>query len=229
MQPRPPSNSLSFRQKIEIIKWLMRFPALTVMVFLRRDLGYRLVNPFHVLIACVSAAFTAMFVQSYNRTASLNGFFQFLVVVFVFGMAQRIRGWRQINRGICLHSYYIGTSPFDRPWMPAFCRRNRRIARFIDPIFCIVIGLPFLDHYPAIALWIAFAGMCLRAFEDVVFRKERNTTLDTMDGLIVAGVQGQTVDTYQNPLATSPKQQTAGIPTGLAPDIREHMKRRRAK
>ena len=229
MQPHSPSNTLSFRQQVEIMKWLMRFPALTVMVFLRRDLGYRLVNPIHLLLTCISIAFAAVFVQSYNRTVSLDGLFQFLAAFFVVGMCQRIRGWRQINRSICLHSYYIGTSPFDRPWMPAFCRRNRRIARFIDPIFCIVIGLPFLDDYPAVALWLAFAGMCLRAFEDVVFRKERNTTLDTMDGLIVAGVQGQTVDTYQNPLATSPKQQTVGIPTGLAPDIREHMKRRRAQ
>src|ERR1039458_10787929 len=44
--PSPqPQQPPTLTERYAFAQWLMQFPALTVMVFLRRDLGFRLLNP----------------------------------------------------------------------------------------------------------------------------------------------------------------------------------------
>ncbi len=229
MTQQPQNNGPSFVQKIEHAQWLMRFPALTVMVFLRRDLGYRLVSPLHLTAITVLVAFVALFAQAHNRAVNVDDLLLFLLVAFVLGICQRLHRWWQMNRGVCQHSYYLGTSPFDSRRLPKAWRRNRRVARFADPILCTLIGFILLEDSPALGLWLVFAGVCLRGFEDVVHRKERNLALDTVDGLIVSEIQGRTVEKFEKPPVARQQQPTIGIPTGLAPDVKQNMKRRKAK
>jgi hypothetical protein len=224
-----PNNAPSFWQQAEHMQWLTKFPALTVMVFLRPDLGYRLLNPLHLMTTGIVVTFAAAFIQSYHRTVNIDDLLLFLLAAFALGICQRVHRWRQMERGVCQHSYYIGTSPLDFRWLPAFCRRNRRVARFADPAFCVFIGLALQHDFPALSIYIVFAGICLRGFEDVVHRKELNRDLDTVDGLIVSEDQGHTVEKFERPPPEQRQRPTVGIPTGLAPDVRENMKRRKAK
>jgi hypothetical protein len=63
-----------------------------------------------------------------------------------------------LNNGIAQFSYYIGSSPFDFRWLPNFVRRNRRVARYFDPIFCAAIGLVLFPYSRALAMWLVFSA-----------------------------------------------------------------------
>ena len=208
----------------------MQFPALTVMVFLRRDLGYRMLNPLG-LIAVTGILFViAILSQPDNADSGALGLLLFALAAFILGMGQRQKRWKELNRGVRQHSYYIGTSPFEKlRWLPMFCRRNRRSARLIDPIFCVAIGFALFPVSRLLAMWLIFSGVCLRSFEYTVHHRELNLNLDMVDGLIVSEVQGQTVERFEESPGAEPQQPTTGIPTGLGPDILENIKRRKAK
>jgi hypothetical protein len=53
--------------------------------------------------------------------------------------------------------------------------------------------------------------------------------LDTIDGMIMAERQGQTVEYFENAEGTAQRPQSPGIPTGLGQDVEEHMKNRKNK
>ena len=77
------------------------------------------------------------------------------------GIAQKIRRWRSMNRGIVIHSYYLGSSPFAFPWLPNFMLRNRRVARYGDPIICAIDWrmalFPFLAFINGVlSVWVTF-------------------------------------------------------------------------
>jgi len=48
----------------------MEFPALTVMVFLRKDLGFRLLNPLRLLAVTGFLVIVSVFVQQGNANAN---------------------------------------------------------------------------------------------------------------------------------------------------------------
>lgn len=226
MSPQPQQQGPTFREQYAFVQWLMQFPALSVMVFLRRDIGYRLVSPLR-LIAITGILFVgSVLAQPRNADAQPMFLLVFALCFFILGMFQRIKRWWEFNRAVRQHSYYIGTSRFDFHWLPAFCRRNRRIARLIDPIVCVLIGVAFFPVSHALAVWLIFSGFCLRSYEYIIHQRERNSELDMVDGLIDAERQGQTVAQFETVSNPRPRQQATGIPTGLGPDVREHIKRR---
>jgi len=210
-------------------KWLMQFPALSVMVFFRHDLGYRLLDPVRVLGITIFLVFFGVLAQPGNESAEPIALFYFGGAFFVLAVAQRIKRWLQFNRAVRQHSYYIGTSPFAFRWLPAFMRRNRRVARFIDPLFCALVGAACYPLSHALAGWLFFSAFCLRAYEFMIYERDRNLDMDTIDGLINAENQGQTVEHFENAEGTAPRPQSSGIPTGLGYDVQEHIKRRRPK
>ena len=210
-------------------QWLMQFPALTVMVFLRRDLGYRLLNPLSLIAVTGLLVVVAVLAQPGHADAQPIFLLVFALWAFIVGMFQRVQRWRELNRAVRQHSYYIGTSPFDFRWLPVVCRRNRRIARFIDPIFCALIGLAFFPFSHALAMWLVFSAFCLRSYEYTIHQKQRSLNLDTVDGLIVSEIQAETVEHFEQAPDARQQQPETGIPTGLGQDIQDHIRRRRTK
>jgi hypothetical protein len=222
----PQPQNPSFREQYATAQWLMRFPALTVMVFLRRDLGYRLLNPAWLIAGTGFLFVITVLTQPHTEGANPIDLLFFVLGALILGIYQRVKRWRELNRGIPQHSYYIGTSPFDYRWLPMFCRRNRRMARLADPIFCALIGLAVFPCSRALAMWLVFSGFCLRSLEYAVHQKQRNRDLDTIDGLINAEIQSETVEHFERP--TDAQQQPAsGIPTGLGEDIQNQIKRKK--
>jgi len=221
-------SNLSIWQQAENMQWMMKYPALTVMVFLRRDMGYRFLNPLHLLSMTGILAFISVSINSKNPHAKPEHLFIFAVLALFLGGCQRTKRWRELKRGIVQHSYYIGTSPFDFRWLPNFIRCNRKIARFIDPIFCLLIGLVCLPVSSMLGLWLIFAGASLRAYEHAVHRKELNRNLDMLDSIIVSQVHSRTVEKFEDQPSAPQAQGPTGIPTGLAPDIQKQIKRRNA-
>jgi hypothetical protein len=227
--PPQPQQGPTFRESYATAKWLMQFPALSVMVFFRHDLGYRLLDSTRILCLTIFLVFFGVLAQPGNEGAEPIALFYFGICFFVLAVAQRIKRWFQFNRAVRQHSYYIGTSPFAFRWLPAFMHRNRRVARFIDPLFCAVIGIAFYPLSHALTCWLVFSAFCLRAYEYIIHERDRNLEMDSIDGLINAENQGQTVEQFETVQDTRPQQQATGIPTGLGQDVREHIKRRRTK
>ena len=156
--------------------------------------------------------------------------FYFAIVSFALGMYQRFKRWQELKRGVRQHSFYIGNSRLSFPWLPAFFRRNRRVERFLDPILCLIFGTILLFYLPLLGFWLAMAAACLRVFEADIYEKEQNRQLDMVDSLIISDIQGQVVEKFEGP-PSSPAPQTleSNVPTGMAADIHEHIKRRKAK
>lgn len=219
----------SFRQCYGFVLWLLPYPAITLLVLLRRDVGYRLLSPFRLLATCAVICVLTIFATPGNEEGRPYDLLLFCVVVFLFGFAQRIRRWLEFNRGgRQQHSFYIGSSPFDFRWLPNFVRRNRRVGRYIDPLFFSGIGILLMPVSRFLALYLIFAAFCLRAFEHMAWNNERERQLDMMDSLIASENQAHTLDQFQRAPQTPP-QQDAAIPTGLAEDIKAHIKAQRAK
>jgi hypothetical protein len=227
---REPKPGPTFAQQYAMAQAFMKFPALTLMVFLRRDLGYRLLNPLVLFAVFGVLAVIAILAMPGNEAARPVDLLIFAGLGFFSGLAQRFRRWREMERNVRQHSYYIGTSPFDQHWMPVFFRRHRRTARILDPVVCAAIGLALLPFSRALALWLIFSAFCLRAHEDGIFNRERNEQLDTSDSLIESEIQGQTVESFSQP--PDPNQNPPAepsVPTGLGDDIQTHLKRRQKK
>ena len=233
--PPPPQkkfDDLPLGQKVEVARNLMPYPALTLMVFLRRDLGYRLVNPTWLWgVTVVEIVASVFFHICWNATGP-NLLFDFAVLSFAFGLYQRFKRKRELDSSVLQHSFYIGDSRLRFAGMPGFFLRKRRVERFIDPIVCFIIGtLLILAHQPLLGMWICMSAACLRVLEADVREKGQNRDLDIMDSLIVSEGQTKVVEKFEPPPAASPAghRLDSHVPTGLADDIQEHIKRRKAK
>jgi hypothetical protein len=222
--PPQPQQGPSFIESFRFVQWAVRFPALTLMVITRRDIGYRMLNPLVLIAVFGGLSVVAILATPGNEAARPMDILIFTFLGFMSGIAQRIRRWWDLNRGVKQHSYYIGSSPFDWRWLPNVVRRNCRVARFIDPIFWAAVGLALFPYSRALAIYLVFAAFCLRAYEYQVFERERDRDLDMVDSLIVAEDQARTLDQYEQAQNPPAYQSDAGIPTGIGDDIQKKVK-----
>ena len=134
----PPSDNVPLWHKIEIMQWWARLPALTLMVILRQDIGYRIVSP----LALGGMAFVMIAIAGLGgESRRPDDLLIFALAMLTMGFYQRYNRWQDFQRGIPHHTYYIGTSILQRLRWPEFLRRDRRVARYLDPIFCFIAGL----------------------------------------------------------------------------------------
>ena len=225
--PPQPQQGPSFTQQFAMAKWFMQFPALTLMVILRRDIGYRMLNPGVLLAVFGILAVVAILATPGNEAARPVDLLIFAGLGFFSGIAQLIRRWWDLNRTPHQHSYYIGSSPFDQNWLPVYLRQNRRAARFIDPLVCAGVGLALFPYSRALAMWLVFSAFCLRAYEFNIHVRDMETELDLKDSLIESGRHSEILERGEPSPDAMPDLPDAGVPTGLGNDIREHLKRRR--
>lgn len=221
MNQQQKSSFTSMLENFAFAKWLTQFPALTLMVLLRRDIGYRLLN-----VGVLTAVFGLLAVVTVlatpgNQAANTTPLLVFAGIGYFNGIAQKIRRWRSMNRGIVIHSYYLGSSPFAFCWLPDFMLRNRRVARFGDPIICAIIGLALFPFSHALSVWVTFSAFCLRAYEHQIFQRELHRGFDFEDSIIEAEI----VIEQQNPTPNSSQnQESSGIPSGLGNDIKSKIR-----
>ena len=218
-------NQMSLFEKTALMQRLAVFPALTVIAWSRKDVGYRLLNPLWLTGAVLAMLAVAAFCKPATLPVILAGYAGFVLLA---GCSQRFKRWREFRRGVRQHSFYLGSSPFDYRWLPGFCRRNRRIARLVEPLFWIGFGLLLFPHLPAFGGWFVFSAICLAVVEAAVQEQEVKRQMDMVDGLVTSEIQAGTVEQFTEPAGSSPATQAAseGIATGLSPELKELMKRR---
>jgi hypothetical protein len=213
----PQNNNLSYWQRAENAQWILRFAALTVMPWLRDDIGYRLLNPVHILCMNGSLALLGLYMQPIHpdqRPALLTFF---AVCTLILSIAQRAKRARAMKRGVHQHTYYIGTSMFDFRWLPESYRRNRIAARVFDPPACILAGLFCLQGSKMLGGWLIICGFTLRIYEDAVRRDRIKNDLDLLDGLITPTIRRRRLSTTPRRPPLHPSNKPPASPPALHP------------
>ena len=210
-------------EKLNRWEWLVWLPALSVAVLIRKDIGGRMLHRGYISGVSLVMFSLSLFASPRDGATALR---IYAGVVFVVGFAYAIKRWLEFNQGRKQNSCYIGTSPFN--FMPAFFRRNRRTARFIDPMFIFLCGALILPGFRAVGLWLMFAACALVSIEATAHRKQRDREIDLVDGMVFSEYQSDTVEKFEQAPAKKQQQQEA-IATGLGDDLKEKIRQRKNK
>jgi hypothetical protein len=229
-----PQQELTISEKMQIVQNLAAYPALTMLVFIRRKVGYRMLKPSRL----ITMAFILKFIDGLTHFipfASPAGeiFEKFPLVMLAFGFVQRWERWRELCKGERWHTMSPGISYLELVPLPGFLKRHRRIYRFVEP-FCLFIGSMFIGIFfsQGLGRWVFFCSFCLFIYEQALYEKQLDRDLDVLDGMIAAEVQQETVEYFASPESSQQErtiQETGGIPTGVAFDIHKQIEKLRAK
>jgi hypothetical protein len=234
-QQSQPQQELTLSEKMKVVQWLAIFPAITIMVFMRRKVGFRMLKPSWLIGV-------AMFLWFINGVCNIDFlifhpagtlFAEFPLLMLLVAFFQRNRRWQEISRGERWHTLSPGISYFEMLPLPAMLKSNRRIYRFLDPAACFVFSMFFgMFFSQPLARWFALSSIALFIFEQTLFEKQLDRDLDILDSLVAAEVQTETVKHFTGAQPGDHQrtlEETAGIPTGVAFDIHRQIELLRAK
>lgn len=214
-----------------MIENLSIFPALVIMIFIRRRIGFRMLKPNWLLgTACILLITVAMFPESAKPFASVMVLYA--LAMGGVGIYQRHLRWHEICQGVRWHTYCGGVSFLEQIAWPVWLRQHRRIYRLLDPLLCLVIAIlaAYVSRLLGSVLTLAAVGLAI--YENALFERMLERDLDTLDSLITAEIQGETAAHFVGPQPQEIQrtlEDTAGIPTGVAEDIHAQVELRKAK
>ncbi|SMF97903.1 hypothetical protein SAMN02949497_4759 [Methylomagnum ishizawai] len=236
-----PTNLRTLNQKVHFVVTLLSYPALSIMVFMRRKMGLRQLSSIKLgITALVMFGYSEIlpmagkFTNALARTEeSLKYFFPLAVAMVIVGTLQRWQRRRDLKKGKMWHSYSLGLSWFE--FLPI---RDDLVRLYIDPIACIIIAcIVGYTLSPLLANWLIFSTISLVAVEVWTREQQFNALLDMVDNLVESEIRSANTEFFlrNDPtLVASPPphrnlEETAGIPTGIAPDIEAQIQRRKAR
>jgi len=228
------SQDLTLSEKMKIVQYLAIFPAITIMVFMRRKVGFRMLKPSRL----IGMAFFLWFIGGLTSMIPFTKppgviFDKFPLLLLAVGFLQRYRRWRDLCNGERWHTMSSGISYLELLPLPAILRAHRRIYRFLDPAACFIFSMFFgIFFSQPLARWFAFSSFALFIYEQTLFEKQLDRDLDILDGLVAGEVQTETVEHFAGPQPDEEQrslEDTAGIPTGVSFDIHKQIELRRAK
>ena len=224
MQQQQPTT---LDQKINIVQNLALFPALISMIFLRRKLGFRFLDLMKIQIVFVLLLVYSGFSTIGGGAAAGGIMTLFAFAVLIVAIIERRLRWHDIKKGVSWHSYSRGVS-----WFNSFLPLNETIVkRFIDPTTALVIGGGLFFLIRPLGLVMLASAVCLFIFETIDFQKQIDQMLDMLDGLVESEIVSSNVDYYQGGAGRSerPVEETAGVPTGVSPDLAAAIERKRRR
>lgn len=219
-------QDLTYTQKADLFNRLFCLPAFTLISWGRRDVGYRCLTGNGPALMFLLSLGIALFTPPQYKPLWLAGYALFSALA---GAVQRFKRWRELKRGVVQHSYYIGTSPLNRRWLPGFIRRERRVERFLDPLFFGTIGVLLWYVSEALSCWFLFSVLSLSALESTTRADEFKRRMDLADGVITSEFQGEVMSSFTELPDTSASRSRpdAGLPTGIGADIEARIQNRR--
>ena len=151
-------------------------------------------------------------------------FFIFAFAMLITGLVKRFLQWQNIKKGVSWHTYSRGVS-----WFTFLPLSDSIIKRYVDPAAVAIVGLLVMIPFRWLGYYIIFSAFCLFIFETWDYDQQLNRMLDTLDDLVDSEVVSGNVDYYSRDgkAEQRPLEETAGIPTGIAPDIAVQIQRRR--
>lgn len=229
MSEEPPKRGLMpLSEKVAILRKVAIYPAITVMVFTRHHVGFRMIKPTWLLLLGIGMITLPLIFRELSGPVYLAPVL-YALAVFGWGHWQRWRRWCDICAGVRWHSYSPGICYLQYlPW-PAFMQSHRRVTRFVEPIaLAVIAGLVAIASH-LLGLWLLFAAVFLMIYENDLYDAMLNGHLDVLDGLLAAEVNEESVKHFQQAQPADKAralEETAGIPTGVAPDIEALVARR---
>lgn len=242
----PLFNPASWQIAVDCFNGLMLFSSMSVMVFMRRKVGYRQLQPTRLigmsLVLGLAAYLFANLPSSLpligmrqaptvSPEAVTNGFVlgTFAVAMVVIGLIQRHQRWNDICHGVRWHTWSLGLSYFEFLPLPVGI-----VYRFVDPVVCFLIGMVVHNVSPALGFWVELSAFALAYVEQVSFQGALDRDLDLLDGLVESEIQASVMEHYSDGTGQSTEQplsimDTAGISTGIAPDIKKQIALRRKR
>jgi len=174
----------------------LMFPSNSVIVFLRKNLGYRLMRPWIFGAIFLFLAFTGFggfvsFILSGGATGGIEtggGSMPLLIYALalaVLAFIHRRRGWKLVLRkDDPVHTMSRGDSylamllPFIPEWV---------IQRYVEPLLLLALGYYLARlQWTVLGLWLMLSSACLAGIESVVLEHSINAMLDPLDDKIEA-------------------------------------------
>ncbi len=223
-------NQLSLFEKSRLLQAWATYPALTILVIWRSDVGSRLVTAPGTAVVFLLMLLIAAVCPPHSRPVFLAGYTGFFLLGCLF---QRFKRWREFRKGVRQHSYSIGSTGFN-PWLlrfvPNFVLRHRLIERFIEPPLFGYLGWLCCTYLStALGGWLIFAAICFFITEASVTERERERQMDMVDGLVASEVQSETVERFSPPADSHAAHSDDVIRTGVSDDIAGAIARRKQR
>lgn len=227
MQQQPVQQKIPLEQKMAAMANICLYPAMPIIVLIRRKPGYRFLSPIKLLITFMLLNVLTVFSGLSGRAPSILLIQIFAWVTLILGLVKRQMRWRAIKRGESWHTYSRGVSILS--FLPI---SDSNLKRWVEPIAIIIIGgLLAITPFTFFGFYLLVAGLCLFLFEQWDYEQAINQMLDMLDSLVDSEVMSGNMDYYNQ--ETSPHQRsledTAGIPTGISPDIAAAIARKQAR
>jgi hypothetical protein len=217
-------STTTIAEKTAIVAGAALFFATPVLIFIRRKPGYRFLNPIQILVMFFLLDLLSGATEATGTTAAFAITLIFAWAVLIIGMLKRRARWQEIKQGVSWHTRSRGVS-----WLTGLLPfSDSMIKRWFDPLAILAIGLLFLLFDKYLGYYLIFAAFCLFLFEAWDYEQSLNKMLDTLDSLVDSEVMSENVEYYSQPhVQQRALTETAGIPTGIAPDIQHQIEKRR--
>jgi len=237
---RPRLQDTSIGRKVNLGLWLADILALSVHVFIRRKIGYRIVEPVTLIILFLLMFFgpnlitipiswmTGIFINLMTATQASFGVFGLVMVSL--GLFHRFRHWRHIKRAQqdTWMTTSRGVSNFEFLPIP-----QHIVYRYVDAGVCFLFGWIIIGRIlgePWLGYWVMASAACFMLVENQSYNSQLNHTLDMLDSMIAARAQARLVQFYQpeSQEIRLSRSETAGLPTGVARDVERLISQRYA-
>ncbi len=219
-------QKIPLEQKIAAVANICLYPAMPFIVLIRKKPGYRFLSPIKLLIIFILLNVLTVFSGLSGRAPSILLIQVFAWVTLILGLVKRNLRWRAIKRGESWHTYSRGVSILG--FLPI---SDSNLKRWVEPIAIIVIGALLAIPFTFFGLYVVVAGLCLFMFEAYDYEMSLNQMLDMLDSLVDSEVMSDSMNYYnqETPVQQRSLEDTAGIPTGISPDIAAAIARKQAR
>lgn len=251
-------KQMSIGQKIDLVAAILSYPALTILMFVRRRVGYRTLRPFQIVLMFLLMQNVPLLFDQHctlvNGCTALpdaglsTGYYYFSWAILIGGFLQRWLRWFELTHGRAWHSYSRGVSYFEFLSRFRFTPGNfisfipksivlripiSIIYRLVDAAFvmCLAMLIGDLPGMKGLARWLFFSGACMMFVENYVFDKQLDRELDLLDAMVEGEIHASLAQKFsgapQGQRAAPGVAETAGMPTGIGPDIARQVDARR--
>lgn len=217
---------MTYREKVNLFKNITAIVSLSVVVFIRRRIGFRLLDSGWYVLAAIAVGLIALF--TYDPGSRFpRVMFWYALGILVFGAVHRAIAWFQFRRGTQPHSYSTGISIFELLPIPRFLRGGRAMNAVFDPFAIGITGIVVRERvFEPLGNWLMFSAICLFLSEIFMQAHAVNRDMDVADGLVTAGVQAEAAKRFEGVKDDSGADSGVPVPTGLGRDIRRKLNRK---
>jgi hypothetical protein len=231
-------GGLTAQQSKNLMVNLGIYPAITVLVFLRRKVGLRQLSAGRLVIMGLIVAFVPSFLGNFNLTgfaegvgvpqpASTTDYLPplFALALVGYGLWQRHQRWNDVLHNVDWSTRSLGASYFEGR-IPLLS--ESAILRFIDPLVCAVAGLIVAVLSRPLSVWILFSAVCVAMIESIVQEQELDDFLDQFDAGVKARALARDIASIEQHERGQAPSQTGGqvLVTGLAPEWAKQVQER---